>query len=61
MTTEFKSELTDLLAALEDYMDDRSDVLDGGYSKDGTWSNIPNEEMRLLVDIRAAAEKLKKL
>jgi hypothetical protein len=61
MTPEFKSELTDLLAALDDYMDDRSDVLDGGYSEDGTWSNVPNEEMRLLVDIRAAAEKLEKL
>ena len=39
------TELVELLEDLKDYMNERADVLDGGYDEGGTWHNLPNEEM----------------
>ena len=39
------TEAIELLQDLKDYMNNRADVLDGGFDEGGTWHNIPNEEM----------------
>jgi len=52
-----------LLQDLKDYMNNRADVLDGGYDEGGRFWQIPNEEMtfeqRIDAVLRSATDQTK--